>query len=40
MTMLMFFFMNSWGQWICSFAPSFTVISNVSLHLHNYVDTR
>ncbi|KFA55675.1 hypothetical protein S40293_05291 [Stachybotrys chartarum IBT 40293] len=29
MTMLMFFFMNSWGQWICSFAPSFTVISNV-----------
>lgn len=21
--------MNSWGQWICAFAPSFTVISNV-----------
>jgi ATP-binding cassette subfamily G (WHITE) protein 2 (SNQ2) len=30
MTMLMFLFMNSWGQWICSFAPNFTVISNVS----------
>jgi ABC-type multidrug transport system permease subunit len=30
MTILMFFFMNSWGQWICAFAPSFTVISNVS----------
>ncbi|KAI6784149.1 uncharacterized protein J7T54_004695 [Emericellopsis cladophorae] len=29
MTMLMFFFMNSWGQWICAFAPNFTVISNV-----------
>ena len=29
MTMLFFFFMNSWGQWICAFAPSFTVISNV-----------
>lgn len=30
MTMLMFLFMNSWGQWICAFAPSFTIISNVS----------
>lgn len=30
MTMLFFFFQASWGQWICAFAPSFTVISNVS----------
>lgn len=30
MTVLIFLFMNSWGQWICAFAPSFTVISNVS----------
>jgi ATP-binding cassette subfamily G (WHITE) protein 2 (SNQ2) len=29
MTILMYFFMSSWGQWICAFAPSFTVISNV-----------
>lgn len=29
MTMLWFFFMSSWGQWICAFAPTFTVISNV-----------
>ncbi|KAF7557576.1 hypothetical protein G7Z17_g604 [Cylindrodendrum hubeiense] len=29
MTILFFVFMNSWGQWICAFAPSFTVISNV-----------
>ncbi|KAM0334541.1 hypothetical protein ACHAQA_001571 [Verticillium albo-atrum] len=29
MTLLMFLFMQSWGQWICAFAPSFTVISNV-----------
>ncbi|KAI9904474.1 hypothetical protein N3K66_001003 [Trichothecium roseum] len=29
MTTLMFLFMSSWGQWICAFAPSFTVISNV-----------
>jgi ABC-type multidrug transport system permease subunit len=29
MTMLFFFFQTSWGQWICAFAPSFTVISNV-----------
>ncbi|ETS86811.1 hypothetical protein PFICI_00639 [Pestalotiopsis fici W106-1] len=29
MTMLFFLFQNSWGQWICAFAPSFTVISNV-----------
>jgi ATP-binding cassette subfamily G (WHITE) protein 2 (SNQ2) len=32
MTLLMFLFMTSWGQWICAFAPSFTVISNVSHH--------
>lgn len=30
MTILMFLFMSSWGQWITAFAPSFTVISNVS----------
>lgn len=29
MTLLFYFFMNSWGQWICAFAPSFTVIANV-----------
>ncbi|KAL9072295.1 MAG: hypothetical protein Q9157_005144 [Trypethelium eluteriae] len=29
MTLFFYFFMNSWGQWICAFAPSFTVISNV-----------
>ncbi|KAI1820399.1 ABC-2 type transporter-domain-containing protein [Xylaria intraflava] len=29
MTVLMFLFINSWGQWICAFAPSFTVISNI-----------
>lgn len=29
MTVLVFLYMNSWGQWICAFAPSFTVISNV-----------
>lgn len=29
MTILFFLFQSSWGQWICSFAPSFTVISNV-----------
>lgn len=29
MSMLFFLFMASWGQWICAFAPSFTVISNV-----------
>ncbi|KIW65995.1 hypothetical protein PV04_08207 [Phialophora macrospora] len=28
MTMLFYFFMSSWGQWICAFAPSFTTISN------------
>jgi ABC-type multidrug transport system permease subunit len=32
MSMLFFLFMSSWGQWICAFAPSFTVISNVSPH--------
>ena len=31
MSPLFFVFMNSWGQWICAFAPSFTVISNVSV---------
>lgn len=30
MTVLIFLFMSSWGQWICAFAPSYTVISNVS----------
>lgn len=30
MTILFFLFQTSWGQWICAFAPSFTVISNVS----------
>ena len=30
MTVLFFLFMASWGQWICGFAGSFTVISNVS----------
>ena len=29
MTILFFLFMASWGQWICAFAPSFTVIANV-----------
>ncbi|OTA67144.1 hypothetical protein K449DRAFT_210745 [Hypoxylon sp. EC38] len=29
MVVLVFLFMASWGQWICAFAPSFTVISNV-----------
>ena len=29
MTMLFFLFQASWGQWICAFAPDFTVISNV-----------
>ncbi|KAJ5180249.1 ABC multidrug transporter atrF [Penicillium capsulatum] len=29
MSMLFFLFQASWGQWICAFAPSFTVISNV-----------
>lgn len=33
MTLLMFFFMNSWGQWITAFAPNFTVIANVSNRL-------
>ncbi|MBE3041022.1 ABC transporter permease, partial [Candidatus Bathyarchaeota archaeon] len=30
MVLLMFIFMNSWGQWITAFAPNFTVIANVS----------
>ncbi|KAL1960157.1 hypothetical protein VTO42DRAFT_8700 [Malbranchea cinnamomea] len=29
MTMLFFLFQMSWGQWICAFAPSPTVISNL-----------
>lgn len=29
MTILFFLFQASWGQWICAFAPSFTVISNL-----------
>ncbi|KAM3486740.1 hypothetical protein MY8738_000234 [Beauveria namnaoensis] len=29
MTLLFFLFQTSWAQWICAFAPSFTVISNV-----------
>lgn len=29
MVVFFFFFQASWGQWICAFAPSFTVISNV-----------
>ncbi|EON98418.1 putative abc drug exporter protein [Phaeoacremonium minimum UCRPA7] len=29
MTLLFFLFQSSWGQWICAFAPSFTVISNI-----------
>ncbi|KAJ3521611.1 hypothetical protein NM208_g13209 [Fusarium decemcellulare] len=29
MTLLMFFFMNSWGQWIAALSSSFTVISNI-----------
>ncbi|XP_044717671.1 ABC-2 type transporter domain-containing protein [Hirsutella rhossiliensis] len=29
MTILFFLFQSSWGQWICAWAPSFTVISNV-----------
>ncbi|RMZ87063.1 hypothetical protein DV736_g5713, partial [Chaetothyriales sp. CBS 134916] len=29
MTMLWFFFQSSWGQWICAFAPSFSVLSNI-----------
>jgi ATP-binding cassette subfamily G (WHITE) protein 2 (SNQ2) len=33
MTLLIYLFMNSWGQWICAFAPSFTIISNVSYKL-------
>ena len=29
MCILFFIFISSWGQWICAFAPSYTVISNV-----------
>lgn len=29
MTLLFFLFQASWGQWICAFAPTFTVIANV-----------
>lgn len=34
MVLLFNFFQMSWGQWICAFAPSFTVISNVRLYHH------
>lgn len=44
MTILFFIFMASWGQWICGFAGSFTVISNVSVksvssHLSSYLSS-
>ncbi|KAK4451243.1 ABC-2 type transporter-domain-containing protein [Podospora aff. communis PSN243] len=29
MTLLFFLFQSSWGQWICAWAPSFTLISQV-----------
>ncbi|KAJ4298344.1 ATP-binding cassette transporter snq2 [Collariella sp. IMI 366227] len=29
MTLLFFLFQSSWGQWICAWTPSFTVISNI-----------
>ncbi|KAI1503807.1 ABC-2 type transporter-domain-containing protein [Biscogniauxia marginata] len=29
MCLLFFLFQASWGQWICAFAPNFTVISNI-----------
>jgi ABC-type multidrug transport system ATPase subunit/ABC-type multidrug transport system permease subunit len=29
MSVLFFLFTSSWGQWICAFAPSLTVISNI-----------
>lgn len=29
MCILVFIYISSWGQWICAFAPSYTVISNV-----------
>jgi ATP-binding cassette subfamily G (WHITE) protein 2 (SNQ2) len=29
MTILFSLFQASWGQWICAFAPSYTVVSNV-----------
>ncbi|KAK0655003.1 ABC-2 type transporter-domain-containing protein [Cercophora newfieldiana] len=29
MTLLFFLFQSSWGQWVCAWAPNFTVISNV-----------
>ncbi|KAI1342560.1 ABC-2 type transporter-domain-containing protein [Xylariaceae sp. FL0016] len=29
MVLLFYLFISSWGQWICAFAPTFTVISNV-----------
>lgn len=37
MTMLFFIFQASWGQWICAFAPSFTVISNVSSVMRSFL---
>lgn len=30
MSMLFFIYQANWGQWICAFAPSYTVIANVS----------
>lgn len=30
MTLLFSSFQASWGQWICAFAPSYAVVSNVS----------
>ncbi|KAK5652623.1 hypothetical protein OQA88_10216 [Cercophora sp. LCS_1] len=29
MTLLFFLFQSSWGQWICAWAPNFTVIANI-----------
>ncbi|RMD40166.1 hypothetical protein DV735_g4954, partial [Chaetothyriales sp. CBS 134920] len=29
MTLFWFLFQSSWGQWICAFAPSFSVLSNI-----------
>jgi ABC-type multidrug transport system permease subunit len=32
MTVVFHVYQASWGQWICAWAPSYTVISNVRLH--------
>lgn len=37
MSMLFYLFHSSWGQWICAFAPSFTVISNVSWLFFSFI---